>query len=130
MSTSDLSGYTILIAEDDSASLKYFNTSLGKTGIHILNAGNGREAIDQFHEAPKIDIILMDAMMPVMDGFDATQEIKKSNPAIPILILTAYVEPESIRKAVASGCNDYLAKPIQQDVLLSAVEKWTVGRRE
>ena len=130
MPTIDLSAYTVLIAEDDPYSLEYFKTSLGKTGIHILKAANGREAVERFNEASKIDLILMDAMMPVKDGFDATSEIKNRNTAVPILILTAYVGQESIRKAVASGCNDYLAKPIQKDVLLSAVEKWTIGKRE
>ncbi len=129
MQAKDLSEYTILIAEDDPTSLKFFNASLAQSGIQILNAENGREAIEKFNNH-KIDVVIMDAMMPVMNGFDATAEIKQKFPSVPVLILTAYVGPDSIRKAVSSGCNDYLAKPIEKEVLIAAVEKWTVGKKK
>jgi len=124
MDTPDLSGYTLLIAEDDPASYKYFQATLKKSGAEMHHATNGNEAIELFKQNPAIDLVLMDAMMPELSGFDATKEIKKIKPEIPVIMLTAYANFESIRKSVASGCNDYLAKPIMADVLKVAVKKW------
>ena len=129
MNNPDLSNYTILVAEDDTNSFKYIQASLKKTGVKILHATNGKEAVESVSdETISIDLIVMDAMMPLMSGFEATIEIKKIQPVIPIIMLTAYANQESIRQAIASGCNDYLSKPVSTDVLMTIIKKWLVEK--
>jgi CheY-like chemotaxis protein len=120
------SGYTILIAEDDDTNFEYILRIYRETGLTILRAKNGKEAIDCSRDNPDIRLIFMDGMMPVMTGYDATREIRVFRPTLPIVILTAYVSQTSIRDAVISGCNDYLAKPIGRDELLTMLKKWLV----
>lgn len=129
MNTLDLSNYTILVAEDDANSFKYIQASLKKTGVKVLRAMNGKEAVESASdESIPLNLIVMDAMMPVMSGFEATLEIKKIQPDIPIIMLTAYANQESIRQAIASGCNDYLSKPISNDVLMTVIKKWLIKK--
>lgn len=117
-------GATILIAEDDDTNFEYIVQTYKGKGLTILRAKNGEEAIVQTLEHPEIRLILMDGMMPVMTGYNATREIRKYRPDLPVVVLTAYVSHESIRDAVTSGCNDYLAKPIGPEELLVVLKKW------
>jgi len=118
--------HTILIAEDDEANFQYFQQTAKAAGIKIVRAENGLEAIKQCENHPEIRLILMDGMMPVMTGYEATRTIRKIRPDLPIVILTAYVSKDSIRDAVLSGCNDYLAKPIGTEELRMILKKWLV----
>ncbi|MCF8362617.1 MAG: response regulator [Prolixibacteraceae bacterium] len=124
----DLSKYWLLVAEDNDDTRLLISASLKKTGINLIFAVNGKEAVELFQSNNSINLVLMDAMMPGKSGFEATEDIKKINPSIPVVMLTAYVGPDSIKQAVASGCNDYLSKPIKPEVLLSVIEKWLVGK--
>ncbi|MCF8304700.1 MAG: response regulator [Bacteroidales bacterium] len=126
MNKPDFSTYRLLIAEDNKENFLFYKSSLKPTGIQIIHAENGQRAVKQFKDH-EIDLVIMDAMMPVMDGFKATEAIKKMKPEIPVIILTAYVNQETIREAVASGSNDYLSKPITPDVLYVALQKWLPG---
>ena len=126
METMNYTGYTILIAEDNESKFEYLRQTLKPTGLTILHASNGKDAIDHCLAHPEIKLVLMDGMMPVMTGYDATREIRKFNPELPVVVLTAYVSQTSIRDAVASGCTDYLAKPIGKEELLSVLKKWLV----
>ena len=118
----------MLVAEDNQENYEYLWHSLKNTGLEILMAVNGIEAVAQCREHPEISLILMDGMMPEMTGYQATVEIKKFRPELPIIILTAYVDQTSIRDAVRSGCNDYLAKPIGPEELFAAVNKWLLKK--
>ncbi|MCF8345407.1 MAG: response regulator, partial [Bacteroidales bacterium] len=91
MQTIDFSSFHILIAEDNIENFDYLRYSLKKTGITIHHAKNGQEAIEIFRSQPKIDLVLMDAMMPLIDGFEATRRIKKIEAEVPVIMLTAYV---------------------------------------
>jgi len=128
MPDSDLSNYWLLVAEDNDDTRLLISESLKKTGINLLFAVNGIEAVELFQSNPSINLVLMDAMMPEKSGFEATRVIKQINPEVPVVMLTAYVGPDSIKQAVASGCNDYLSKPIKPGVLLSVIEKWSKGQ--
>ena len=128
MDNSDLSNYWLLVAEDNDDTRLLISESLKKTGINLLFAVNGIEAVELFQSNPSINLVLMDAMMPEKSGFEATRVIKQINPEVPVVMLTAYVGPDSIKQAVASGCNDYLSKPIKPGVLLSVIEKWSKGQ--
>ena len=117
-------GFTILIAEDDDTNFDYIQQTYRATGLTILRAANGQMAIDICYDHPEIRLVLMDGMMPVKTGYSAAREIRVFRPDLPIIILTAYVSQESIRDAVTSGCNDYLAKPIGSEELLTVLKKW------
>lgn len=121
-------GQTILIAEDDDLNFSLFYISLRETGVKILHAENGQQAIDLCREHPEIDLIIMDGMMPAMNGFDATRLIRIFRPELPIILLTAYVSQASIHSAVESGCSDYLSKPIDQQTLKTALQKWLIKK--
>lgn len=125
MNKTNISDFTLLLVEDNQINRQLYVQMLKPSRIKILEACDGDEAIACVKEN-KIDIILMDAMMPNKDGFEATQEIKEIDKSIPIIILTAFVNQESIKRAVSCGSNDYLAKPIQREVLVCALEKWLI----
>lgn len=115
---------TILIAEDDDTSYKYLEVVLKKKNIKTVRAVNGQDAFKVFMQNPNISLILMDIKMPVMDGFEATKEIRKFNKAIPIIAQTAYALSEDKEKAKEAGCNDYLVKPIKPNELFSILYKY------
>jgi len=124
MKSFDFSNDTLLLAEDNETNRLFVEATLKDTGITILYAGNGREAIKLFKQYNEIDIVLMDAVMPQSSGFDATIAMKKINPNVPVIMLTAYPGSESFAKSLSSGCNDFLSKPIEPDVLLAVLKKW------
>lgn len=124
MNATDFSAYTLLIAEDNESNFNYFKISLRKSGIKIVRASNGQEAVQLVESDPSIDIVFMDGMMPLMSGYDATPLIHQLRPELPVLLITAFVSPASMHDAVSRGCNDYLAKPISPDTILSALTKW------
>ncbi|MDD2381752.1 MAG: response regulator [Mariniphaga sp.] len=129
MENSDLSEYTLLVAEDDLHTRLYLKEALKKSGLNVLFAQNGMEAMEIIQKGTRVDLIFMDAMMPSMTGFEATRSIKKINPEIPVVMLTAYVDQDSIKQAVASGCNDYLSKPVDLKVVQTIVKKWLTGNK-
>jgi CheY-like chemotaxis protein len=107
-----LKGRKILIVEDDLSSRLYLNKILEKTGVIILNAGDGQEAIDIAMRNPDIDIILMDIQLPVMDGYTSTRKIREFRENVIIIAQTAYGLLGEKEKIIDSGFNDYLVKPI------------------
>ena len=111
-------GKTALIVEDNEANFIYLQELLKPTGLKIIRALNGKEAVDCMSHKANIDIILMDIQLPEMDGFEATQRIKKIKPAVPIIAQTAYALADERAKALDAGCDYYLAKPISADALL------------
>jgi len=119
-------GYTILVAEDEETNFEYIRSVYKVTGLTLLRAKTGMEAIELCKEHPEIRLIIMDGMMPVMNGYNATREIRNFRKNLPVILLTAYVSQSSIRDAVTSGCNDYLAKPIGNEELLTMLKKWLI----
>lgn len=107
-----LKGRKILIVEDDLSSRLYLNKILEKTGVIIMNAGDGQEAIDVAFANPDIDIILMDIQLPVMDGYTSTRKIREFRENIIIIAQTAYGLLGEKEKIIDSGFNDYIIKPI------------------
>ena len=89
-------------------------------------ARNGREALDHLSEKPGVDLVLMDIMMPEMDGLDATREIRKRRELqkLPIIALTAKAMADDRDNCLAAGANDYIAKPLDVDRLLSLARVW------
>lgn len=118
MENAFLKGRLILIVEDDLSSQLYLNKILEKTGALLLNAGDGQKAIDFVKRYPEIDIILMDIQLPVMDGYQATEEIRKIKKDIIIIAQTAYGLLSDREKYSDSGFDDYIIKPIMSQVLI------------
>lgn len=114
----------IIIAEDVEANFELMQALLKKTGINILWAKDGTEAIKIFTWNKKIDMILMDIQMPVMNGFEATQHIKALNPDIPIVALTAFTFAENQEKIFQAGCDSFLPKPIKQNELIEMIDRY------
>ena len=113
---------SILIAEDEEINYTYLEQLLFETGIKIFHAKNGREAVE-YCKTFKIDLVLMDIKMPILNGYEATEEIKKFKPNIPIIAQTAYSNIKDKQKAFKSGCNDFISKPIKHIELIETIEK-------
>ena len=126
-----LEGRRILIVEDDVRNVYALTNILEPRGALIQIARNGQEALDALEKSSaddvsKIDLVLMDVMMPVMDGLTATRAIRK-NPdwkKLPIITLTAKAMPDDQQRCIDAGANDYMAKPLDVEKLLSLVRVW------
>ena len=114
----------ILIAEDDEVNFRFLELVLQKTQAKILRAKNGFEAVDLCRNIKKIDIILMDIKMPGMDGYEATTEINKFRPELPIIAQTAFASHEELMKCRDAGCRDYITKPIDIELLIHKVNSY------
>lgn len=113
----------ILIAEDDDTSYALLQVYLSKGNYQLLRAVDGKQTIEMFKENPDVSLILMDLKMPVMDGYEATREIKKMNKELPVIAQTAYALTGDSQKAVDAGCDDYVTKPINKEELLDKIER-------
>ena len=120
----DFKEHTILVAEDIDFSFLYVEAVLRRTGIKILWAQNGKEAVEHVKTNLDIDIVLMDMHMPIMNGYDATGIISSLRPGLPIIAQTAFVLPEDVKKCYAAGCTGYLAKPIRKEQLLNTLSEY------
>jgi len=117
-------GKSILIAEDEELNLFYIQTVLKKSGINILIANNGLEAVELCKKHDEISIVLMDVKMPEMDGLTATRIIKTFRKSLPIIATTAFASSSDGVKCYEAGCDEYLAKPIKRDHLYSMINKY------
>jgi len=111
----------VLIAEDDEASAMYIKTILSLNDIKSIHAANGMEAVKAFKENKDISLILMDIKMPVMNGLEATRQIRQLNATIPILAQTAYAFQSEKEDILNAGCNEVISKPIRPEELLSSI---------
>jgi CheY-like chemotaxis protein/signal transduction histidine kinase len=116
-----LQGRTLLLVDDDLRNTFALSKLLKKHGMNILIADNGQMALEKLKENESIELIIMDIMMPVMDGYQAMREIRaeKSLKEVPIIALTARAMPEEQEKCMAAGANDYLTKPVDIERLLT-----------
>uniref|UniRef100_UPI0025D5F33D response regulator n=1 Tax=uncultured Mucilaginibacter sp. TaxID=797541 RepID=UPI0025D5F33D len=124
-STPDLLGMRVLIVDDNKMNIMIASKFLKKWHANPDEAISGHEAIE-LTKQNNYDLIIMDLQMPGMDGFEATRIIKRSNPQIPILALTADAMPETHSKAFAAGMCDYLTKPFVPNVLFEKVARYYV----
>ncbi|NUS14986.1 MAG: response regulator, partial [Streptomyces sp.] len=118
-----LNGLRVLIVDDDIRNVFALTHVLGRVGINVVYAENGQECLDVLDRDPDVSLVLMDIMMPDMDGYE-TMRIIRSTPRLsdlPIIALTAKAMVGDREKAIDSGADDYVAKPVDIDLLLSAV---------
>ena len=114
----NLTGKTVLIVEDVESSFEVLNLVLERSGIKTVWAKDGKEAIKLCKENSSIELVLMDINMPVMNGYEATKEIKKIRPKLPIIAQTAYALAGDREKFLAAGCDDYISKPIEKELFM------------
>ena len=121
-----LEGKKALIVDDDMRNIFALSTVLHDQGIHMISANNGREAIRLVKEDPAIDIVLMDIMMPEMDGMTTMQEIRKlpEKKDLPIIAVTAKAMKGDREKCIEAGAWDYLSKPVDTVHLLAVLRGW------
>ncbi len=114
----------VLIAEDDETSSMLLAELIDVYAKEILYAKTGIEAVSTCQKNTDIDLVLMDIKMPDMGGYEATKEIRKFNKELIIIAQTAFALSGDIDKALTSGCNDYISKPLKQDVLKGLLKKY------
>ena len=114
---------TVLIVEDDPITRIFFEKTL-RNIAQLIFVKNGDDAVDKIKNDPSVDLILMDMKMPVKTGFEASKEIKSIRPGVPIIAETALAYPQDKRKAKEAGCDDFIAKPIEVEVLFDKMVKF------
>lgn len=117
---------SILLAEDDEINFVYINALLKNQFTQIIHARNGEEAVNLFKAHPEICAVLTDLKMPVMDGYKAARAIKNIRSDIPILAITAYSGNEDKQRALDSGCDDFITKPIRKELLFEKLAKYGI----
>jgi CheY-like chemotaxis protein len=123
-----LSGRKALIVDDDIRNIFALTSVLEQHGMIAVSAETGHDAIAQLEAAPDIEIVLMDVMMPEMDGLDTTRAMRKiaSCREVPIIAVTAKAMKGDREKCIEAGAWDYLAKPVDPDELLAMLRAWLV----
>ncbi len=115
------SGKNILMVEDDPVNMRFLAVLLLKTNAHLLYAANGEEAVEMVQKNP-VDIVLMDMNLPVMNGYEATRRIRLLMPDLPVIAQTAHALSGDRKECLDAGCNEYLAKPIDKNLLYSMMD--------
>ncbi|MFF0750645.1 HAMP domain-containing protein [Streptomyces sp. NPDC004267] len=126
---STLSGRTVLAVDDDARNLYALSGILELHGITVLHAENGRKGIETLLANPAVSLVLMDVMMPEMDGYTATARIRElpQYADLPVIAVTAKAMPGDREKSLASGASDHVTKPVDADELIACVRRWLDG---
>ena len=116
----------VLVVDDDARNIFALTTALENQEMEVVSATNGRQAIELLHHNPDFSMVLMDIMMPEMDGYATMREIRKDPQfrTLPILALTAKAMKGDREKCLNAGASDYIAKPVNTDQLLSLLRVW------
>ena len=125
-SDEDLVNRTVLLVDDDARNIFALSSVLERRGMRVLAATTGTEAIELVESMPELSIVLMDIMMPQMDGYQTMQAIRNRPDLqrLPIIALTAKAMKGDREKCLEAGASDYLAKPVNTEQLLSALRMW------
>ncbi len=112
--------------DDDVRNIFALTSVLEQKGATVVAGRNGQEALDKLNQDPKFDLVLMDIMMPEMDGYEATRRIRKQKrfAHLPIIAVTAKARKDEHKKCLEAGTNDYVSKPVDLDKLLSIIRVW------
>ena len=121
-----LVGKKVLVVDDDARNIFATNAILERYDMDVMNAERGREGIDILRKNPDIDVVLMDIMMPEMDGYETIKRIRKIRrfKDLPIIALTAKAMPEDRSKCIEAGASDYIVKPVDAPQLISLMRVW------
>ncbi len=105
--------HKILVVENDDTSFIYYREVLSALGFTVLWANNGKQGVDIFQAEPDINLVIMDIEMPIMNGYEASEIIKKQSPQTPIIVISAYAMKSVKEKVLALNCDLFLTKPIR-----------------
>jgi len=117
-------GRVILVADDTPTNFLLIKTALRATKVELIWAKNGVEAIDAAKSREDIDLVLMDIRMPLMDGYEASKQIREFRPNLPIIAQTSYAMQGDKEQSLSSGCTDYISKPISLEDLKAMIIKY------
>ncbi len=123
-------GKRVIVVEDDIPSAKYYETMLRKTGASVKLFRNGREFVSHIEKEGAIDadIVIMDYLIPVINGVDCTRISRKYSKSVPVIMISAFVSEEIKREAYIAGCNEYILKPLFPENFLLVLEKYLLQR--
>jgi CheY-like chemotaxis protein len=126
-----LDGVTVLIVDDDVRNVFALTSALELHGMTVLYADNGNDGVRLLTEHPEVDVVLMDAMMPNLDGNETTRLIRAlpTGAQTPVVFLTAKATPEDRESSLAAGADDYITKPVDLDQLLAVMSSWATQSR-
>jgi CheY-like chemotaxis protein len=121
-----LTGRTVLVIDDDVRNIFALTTFLERSEMKVVYAESGREGIARLQATPQVDAVLMDVMMPEMDGYETMRAIREMPKFrnLPILAVTAKAMKGDREKCIEAGASDYIAKPVDMDQLLSLLRVW------
>ena len=125
-----LTGRTVLVVDDDVRNLFALTTVFERYNVNVITAESGKDAIIYLNENSKVEMVLMDIMMPEMDGYETTQKIRREhkNSSLPIIAVTAKAMKGDRQKCIEAGASDYITKPLKIDQLLSLMSVWFYNR--
>jgi CheY-like chemotaxis protein len=121
----------IMVVDDDVRNIFSITKALEAYSVKVLSATDGKEALEQLEKNPEIDLILMDMMMPEMDGYEATAEIRKIQKFrnLPVIAVTAKAMSGDRERCISAGASDYVTKPVDIDQLLSLLRVWLYDKQ-
>ena len=115
----------VFLVEDDDVLVKNFKLFLEMNDYDLVTAYNGKNALEVLSNLKNPpDIIISDILMPIMDGYEATKKIKQIRPKLPVIAQTAYSTDEDIQKAIEAGCDDFISKPIDRNLLKPLLSRY------
>ena len=112
----------VLIVDDESRMRKLVNDFLSRKNYEVIEAGDGEEAIDKFYADKDISLVILDVMMPKMDGWEVCREIRKNNSKVPIIMLTAKSGERDELQGFDCGADEYISKPFSPKILTARVD--------
>lgn len=113
---------TILVVDDEPVNRLYFNALLEKLKYNVIEAENGKAAVEIYKNDQNIDLVIMDIKMPVMSGIEATRLIKNFDPEVPLIVVSAMTMAKEGVDAIEAGADRYLSKPVNREDFLSVVK--------
>jgi CheY-like chemotaxis protein len=116
--------FTVLIAEDDNTSFMFMREIFKELNVKVLYAEDGSKAVEIVKSHPKVNLILMDLKLPVLNGLEATRQIKKLRPGLPVIAQSAFASPVDEQRSKEAGCDDFMAKPIDKNQLIDKINKY------
>jgi CheY-like chemotaxis protein len=128
ISNLELTGKHIVIVEDDRPSIKYYETLLKNTGADLRIFRTGKEFVDYITQGQnQIDLILMDFLIPLINGIECVRIFRKESKIIPVVMITAYSSEQAKAEAYIAGCNEFVLKPIYPEKILFLLEKYLIS---
>lgn len=124
-SSLELTDKTIVIVEDDVPSIRYYETLLQSSGAEVIKFRTGRDFVDFLNNNDsKIDLVIMDFLIPLVNGIDCTRMFRKTRKNVPVLMITAYSSEQSKSEAFIAGCTEYILKPVYPEKVYALLEKY------